>query len=143
MHLNKVNKSVVDESSFRKEEAAPGTELVEEEEFLLLSQFPVVPLSCLFLKVFPLLQLLGVWEADPVYPLEALRLSLAFPVRGGVLSDLVRFDLSCVPHMRPSTEINQRTTPVDCSGGRLDSLLDNTTLKFIVLQRELSGSETR
>ena len=45
----------------------------------------VVTLGRLFLEVFPLLELFGVWEGNAVNSLEGLCICFAFPVGGRVL----------------------------------------------------------
>ena len=82
---DELHQHVVDVGASREEEAAAGTQLVEEEELLFPPQLAVVSLGGLLLEHLPLLQLLLVREGDAVDPLEGLSVRLALPVGGGVL----------------------------------------------------------
>ena len=47
------NKSIVNMCAMGGKEAGSGTKFVEEEEFILPAQFPVISFSCFFLNPLP------------------------------------------------------------------------------------------
>ena len=47
---------------------------------------------------------------------------------------MVGLDLASMAHMRPSTQVDERTTPVHSGSRRGDLFINNTELEFIVLQ---------
>ena len=110
--LDKRLKFVVNVSSFGLEETRSRRKFVEEKEILLHSDFPVISLCRLFLKVFPLLHLLAVGERDAVDPLQTFGLCVALPVGGGVLSDGEGLDLASVSHVGTPTQVNQGAAPI-------------------------------
>ncbi len=77
---NEVDQSVVDVRAVREPEARAGRELVEHEELLFATDFPVVAFRCLLLHSLPVLQLTLLRERDPVDATEGLRLRLPLPV---------------------------------------------------------------
>jgi len=51
-------------------------------------------------------------EGSPINSLQRFRFTIALPVGGGVLGNSHRLDLSSVPHMRSSAQVNKWPTPV-------------------------------
>lgn len=83
--LDEVHKGVVDTSSVREEEARTGREIVEEEQFLLLSNLAMVTLGGFFQELLVLSHLLGVRERDTIDTLERVVLGITQEVRSRVL----------------------------------------------------------
>ena len=86
--------------------------------------------------MLPLLELFGVREADAVDPLQRLSIGLSLSVGGGFLCDPVSIDLPRVAHVRPPTEVDQRTTAVDSGPGFCDLVTNDTALELIVLHHK-------
>lgn len=81
----KLEKGVVDFGTVWQEEARSGGELVEEEEFLLLTNLSVITLGSLLQVLLVLFQLLLVWERDTVDTLEGIVVGVSEEVGRGVL----------------------------------------------------------
>ena len=140
---NELHELVVDHGAFGIEEAASWTELMEEEEVLLLTDLSVVTLGSLLLEVLPLLQLLGIWERDTVDSLQALAVRVALPVRRGVLGQSESLDLSRMTDVGSTAQINEWATSVDSRRWRVDLLVQDSLLELVILERKLINSAIR
>jgi len=132
---HELDKGIVDPRSVREEEAASGAQVVEEEEFLVFADLPVVPLRCLSEECLILGQLLLVREGDTVDSLEGVVGVVTEEVGCGVFGDHECLDFSGVGDMRADAEINHGATAVDSRGGAVGDLgFDEVLLVLVVVE---------
>jgi len=97
----------------RKEEAAARCKLVKEEQLLVLANFPVVALLCLFYHFVVLLHLILRTERYAVHSLQSVVANFSTPVGASHVVDLQCAYESCVYYVRAAARIDQRATAID------------------------------
>ena len=161
-YSNELLQRVVDSLTHGQEECASGAQIVEHEQFLLLSYSSVVSLLGFLNELLVFCELFAIRERDTVESLEGIVLGVCQKVGRGVLPNIVsdlavtsnepvshfgdghRLDSSGVRHVGTSTEIDQRSTTVNGRRGTVRHLvLDVMLLVFVVLRSGASAPAQR
>ena len=95
----------------------------------------MVSLRGFLLELLPLFHLFRVGKRDGVDSLEAFHIGLAFPIRRRILGDLECFDFAGVSDVRSSAKIDQRPAAVSRCLIRLNFLLDDALLEWIMREK--------
>ena len=103
---NQIYQFVVNEHAAGLEEGGAGRELVDSEDFLLLSNSSVISFCCFFHSMNIFVHLGLRWESDTVNPLQRVILNLTEPVGGGVFGNFESLYDFGRWNMRSSTQVD-------------------------------------